>query len=121
MRAKVEALQSQSSFKKAFSATDRAESLAGLQDTIKAALEEMQVSALGTIAVRSSDLCHRERHQLLVGLNTVDLLTELCQLPNIHTPTFSNDFVQTTPTRAKKPVAFLIVWVMPIMVREATR
>ncbi|KAG8921159.1 hypothetical protein FRC00_009057, partial [Tulasnella sp. 408] len=42
VRDKVKELDSQSTFMKVFSASDRAESLQDLQDTIKAALEEMQ-------------------------------------------------------------------------------
>ncbi|KAG8967206.1 hypothetical protein FRB90_010901, partial [Tulasnella sp. 427] len=44
VRDKVAEFTSQSKFRKAFSATDTAESLAGLQDTIKTALEEMQTT-----------------------------------------------------------------------------
>ncbi|KAG8967235.1 hypothetical protein FRB90_010899, partial [Tulasnella sp. 427] len=46
VRDKVAEFTSQSTFRKAFSATDTAESLAGLQDTIKTALEEMQTTLM---------------------------------------------------------------------------
>lgn len=79
MRDQVKELDSQSTFRKVFSASDRAESLQDLQDTIKAALEEMQVSGLGSPPGRSPDVYRRESCQLLVGLNTMDLITDLCK------------------------------------------
>ncbi|KAG9024220.1 hypothetical protein FS837_005444 [Tulasnella sp. UAMH 9824] len=71
---RVTDLNSSSALKKAFSSADRSETLKGYQDTIRTALEQIQVRNPSSIVTA---LAHLFAAQLLATLNTTTLITEL--------------------------------------------